>query len=92
MIGAAAKAAIDFASEIERRVIAIRSLRPDIEADQLIAWANERSRVSITHRALDYLEAMERAVVTGRPLPWELPADLEGYRLSEWLASNLRQS
>ncbi|WP_338806879.1 hypothetical protein V8U11_06665 [Pseudomonas chlororaphis] len=92
MIGSAAKAATDFALEVERRVIAIRSLRPDVEADRLIAWANERSQVSITHGVLDYLEAMERAVVTGRPLPWEMTEDLERYRLSEWIASNLRQS
>lgn len=91
MIGLVAKEASDFAREVERRVIAIRSLRPDVEAAQLVAWAHERSQASITHGPLDYLEAMERAVVTGKPLPWEMPVDLDRYRLSEWVASNLRQ-
>lgn len=92
MLGPVAKAAFDYRTEVERRVIAIRSLRPDVEAARLIAWANERSQVSITHQPVDYLDALERAVVTGQPLPWEVSTGSDECRLSEWIASNLRQS
>jgi len=80
------------AADIERRVRAIQSLRPDLGVDQLLTWAKERSQASITHCVMDYLDTLERAAAAGQAMPWESPVVKDQYRLSEWIASNLRQS